>query len=133
MSGVDVEALVVNALLDDAGIAALVSDRVYTDLPAQPRWPLATVTRIGGPTDFLGHIDSALVQVEGWAKDRGTALDITNAALTALLALRGSFDEGVVTGASPFTGVGYLPDPPSSTPRYVFRIQLFCHPTPVSA
>ncbi len=129
---VDVEALVVNALLDDAGVAALVSDRVYTDLPAQPRWPLVVVTRIGGLTDPLGHIDSALVQVEGWAKDRETAFDVTADALSALLAIRGVFTEGVVTGAAPFTGIGYLPDAPSTTPRYVFRLTLYAHPNPAT-
>lgn len=133
MSGVDVEALAINALLDDAGVIALVSDRVYGDLPANPRFPALLVTRIGGPTDFIGHLDGALLQVEAWAKDRGTARDLAAAALAALLALRGTFDEGVVTGASPFTGIGYLPDPPSSTPRYLFRLQLFCHPIPAHA
>jgi len=133
MPGVDIEALTVNALLADPGVAALVSDRVYTDLPANPRFPLATITRIGGVTDSIYHLDAATVQVEGWAKDRGTALDLAAAALSALMHLQGTFAEGVVSGARPFTGIGYLPDPTSSTPRYLFRLTIFAHPIPASA
>lgn len=132
MPGVDVEALTVNALLDDAGVSALVSNRVYTDLPAGPRFPLALVTRIGGVTDSVYHLDAATVQVEGWAKERTDALDLTAAALSALMHLEGNYDEGVVSGARPFTGIGYLPDSASSTPRYIFRLTIFCHPTPAS-
>lgn len=133
MPGVDIEPLVVNAMLDDAGVASLVSDRVYTALPPAARYPLLIVSRVGGLTDFLGHLDGAILQFEAWAKDRDTAGDLARAALNAALAMQGSFTEGVVSGARPFTGLGYLPDPPTSTPRYLFRLELYAHPIPASA
>lgn len=132
MPGVDIEPLVINAMLDDAAIIAIVGDRVYRDLPPNPRPPLLLVSRVGGLTDFLGHLDGAILQFEAWARDRDTAHDLAAAVLSAALALRGTYTEGVVTGAFPFTGLGYLPDPPTSTPRYIFRLQLYCHPLPVS-
>lgn len=133
MPGVDIEPLVINAILDDAGVISIAGDRVYRDLPPNPRPPLLLVSRVGGLTDFLGHLDGAILQFEAWAKDRDTAGDLARAALSAALAMHGSFTEGVVSGARPFTGLGYLPDPPTSTPRYLFRLELYAHPIPASA
>lgn len=130
-AGVDVEALVANAIRDEAGVAALVSDRIYVgNIPEKPTYPFGRLFRLGGPTDFLGHLDHARVQFEAFARDRVTALDLAREMLGAALPLVGSFDEGVVTGVAPFIGITYLPDPPTGYPRYIFDLVIHCHPIP---
>lgn len=135
MPGVDVETLAVNRLLADPGVAALVADRVFDEYKAGLRFPLLLAFRVGGPVDFLNHLDPAVLQVESWAKSKAEALALAQEALAALLAATGSFDEGVIAGASVIAGLAWLPivARESRTARYVFRIQIRAHPIPVSA
>ena len=130
MPGVDVEELVTNVLLDDAGIIALAGTRIYTDLPPSPQFPLGIVRRVGGTTDFLGHLDSSRIQFEAWARDKGSARDLAAEMLATALAMSGTFDEGIVTNASPLIGLTYIPDQPTGIPRYVFDLTVAVHPIP---
>lgn len=127
------EIVVSEILKADAGVAALVSERVETSVPRAPRWPLVVVEREGGAGDFVDHLDGPLMRVEAYASDHETAHDLAAAALHAILYAGGVHGDVVVTGAAPVTGIGRLDDPATGKARYLFRIRVFAHAVPVSA
>ena len=70
-------------------VAALISTRAYSKLPATKVYPLVRITRIaGGPVAGTGgHVHDPLFQVDVYADDEATAQAVT-AALTAVLIAR---------------------------------------------
>lgn len=130
-AGVDVESIITAALRANDGVAALVSDRVWTDIPEKPVYPFARIIRIGGSIDYIGHLDAARIQFEAFARDRVTALDLAREMLGAMLPFRSATADGVVTGTAPLIGITYIPDSPTGYPRYLFDLQVFAHPSPV--
>lgn len=125
----DVELLAVNYLRAHPDIAAVVGARVYTALPPTPGWPLIRLERIGGTVNYVGWLDTARLQVEGWAEtDKAAALDVTSRALAALLELTGVRPEGVVAGVRQDGPLVWLPDPDTTRPRYLFGCAVYTHP-----
>lgn len=129
---VDAERLVSAYLRDRDEIAALVADRVYTAIPANPTWPLVRLTRIGGAPVFNRplHLDRALIQCDVFGGPKATAHEIAETCRAALTDLPSAYSAlGVVTDVQ-FGTFAYLPDAAytPARPRYVFDVAVYLHP-----
>jgi hypothetical protein len=113
----DVEQLVVDFLLDQVEILAIIAgeavtvdaapvtsaptDRVYSILPTNKVFPAVRVTRYGGVTRTRRprHIDAPTVQIDAFARLRKTAWTLAETCGAALAArLTGVHPAGVVSG-----------------------------------
>ena len=116
----DVERLVASFLRENARIAGLVSDRVYTVFPSQAgNEPLLLVQRIGGepPLSIPLVVDTALIQLDAYGGPKAAALELfatTRAVLTELEDV--TRPEGVVSAVR-FGALRWLPDETFSSPR----------------
>lgn len=129
----DVEGGVRAFLRADAGVVALVAQRVFFGVPDEPTWPLVTVQRVGGGDDFSeAPIDQALVQIDCWGRlysdtdptkkhgDKAQARAVANAVRAALHEIRSdttSFVGCVLYGATVNADL-FAPDPDNDRPRY---------------
>lgn len=133
----DVEQLLSEFLRAQPEVAALVADRVWTEIPKAPtgdddRWPLVRVSRYGGTpvTSVPLWLDQALVQIDSFGGNKRLTHQIAETCRAVLdRRLIGSHDEGVVTGVRTF-GFGYHPDAIFSPakPRYLFTATVTFHP-----
>ena len=129
---VDVERLVSAWARARPEITAVVDDRVYTAIPADPAWPLVRLTRIGGAPVMSRplHLDRALVQFDVYGGPKVMAHDLAET-IRELLAdqLVGTHALGVVTAVE-FGSFLYLPDATyaPARPRYMFDAAIFTHP-----
>lgn len=127
---VDVEALLVAELGQDAAITALAADRVSTELPRDLPLPYLQLSRLPGSIvdDASMRVERARVQLSSWADNRGDALDLARAALRAIAELAGgSFEQGTVTGVDAELTPYWSPDPDTDTPRYLLTVALYVH------
>ena len=128
---VDVERLVAAWLRDQDDIADIFDDRVYTEIPNAPVWPLARVVRIGGnPTSRLARLDSPLLQIDVWGGPKATAYAGIATILAHMAAgLVGSHDLGTVSAVE-VGGPSWLPDDTyqPARPRYSADVRLWVHP-----
>lgn len=117
-----------------AAIIAIVGDRVYTEIPANPEFPLLRLTLTGSsPTNGTWpaslHCDEAVIQIDAYGGPKVQARALMDAARSEALAAQGAHNLGVVTGVG-FGEMSYLPDdvlkPPQ--PRYVCDISFYTHP-----
>lgn len=130
---VDAERLLSAFLRSRSEITALVEDRVYTDLPSRPVFPLVRIQLIGGAPRFSLplYLDDAVLQIDcyGGPKVQARQLVDTVRALAASSFFRTVHAEGVVSNVD-FGGLQYLPDvefdPPK--PRYVAELTITSHP-----
>ncbi len=128
----DIERLVTDFLRAQAEITTIVGNRVYTEIPDTPTFPLVRVRRLGGfpVLNRPLYVDAPLVQIEGYAATKGAARLLTETC-RAVLAERveGTHTTGVVAGVS-FGSLIWLPDedftPPK--PRYVSDATLTVRP-----
>lgn len=129
---VDVEALVIDFLIDQADVKALVAGAVSQD--AGKKHPHVRVSRIPGPgVANPAWLDSARLQIEARAAGRDAAIDVARTVQAALLQeLPGQHETGVVTDVVEVMAPAWLPDPTNTpaTPRYVSVIAVFAHPLP---
>lgn len=127
----DVERLTVTWLRDQVEAAAIFDDRIYTEIPNSPTWPLARITRVGGgPTSRLARLDAAELQLDVWGGPKATAYD----GFTTLLALMagrmvGTHDLGVVSAVE-VVSLRWLPDDSftPARPRYSADVRVWLHP-----
>ncbi|KJS45240.1 MAG: hypothetical protein VR71_02165 [Roseovarius sp. BRH_c41] len=69
----ELQTAILNALVADAGVGALVGDRIYDGMPSNGQYPCITV----GPTDSfnedLACVDARTetVQLDVWSRDQG--------------------------------------------------------------
>lgn len=125
----DAERLVVTYLRAHPDVVALAGTRVSTELPPEPTYPAATVSRIGGNPSIAGYLDVATLEVSAWAATKGAARTLAAAAEAALLDMVGTHALGVVTGVRPIgVGVHWLPDEETDMPRYRFTVEAYIHP-----
>jgi hypothetical protein len=126
----DVEGGLRAYLRADANVAALVHGRVFFGIPAEPRFPLLTVTRVGGGEDISpdAPVDVALMEVQVWGEGRNKAeaTALLNAVRSALFAIRSrtNLTTGVDAFGATVAGVTYLPDPADDRPRYIVTAQV---------
>lgn len=131
---VDVEALLVDLLNEDAGVIAVAGeDSVGTDLPPEldAELPYLQLWRLPGSvivTDLTQRLERARIQLASWAADRGDALDLARAACLALGEAEGAYTAGVVSGVEIESTPYWSPDPETDTPRYLFTAAAYVHP-----
>jgi hypothetical protein len=91
--------------MDDADLAALVGDRVFTVLPKEKTFPLVRVVRWGGAPDRrvpgLAWLDHADLQIDAWAERQLQVTDVARCLVAALTErLPGTRPGGVVTAST---------------------------------
>lgn len=120
-----------------------IDERVYTSIPKRPTYPLAIVTRVGGPGGERHYLDGARIQIDVWgsAKDTppedrtplGDLHDIAQEARVAVLDLEGtSLSDPVsafVSGTEDATRIQRLADPVTSRERYFFAVNIYLRAT----
>lgn len=125
----DAEALCAEALRD-ASISGL-DTRVYSSIPKDPTYSLATVKRLGGIPVERHRLDTANIQIDVWGTSKAAALDIAQEARTALHEMEGqSYTDpvnGFIAGVNDWTGLTWLPDTATNRDRYVFGVSLILH------
>lgn len=128
---VDLEALVVAHLLDDAAVAAIAGDNVLTELDANFAMPTLQVTRFPGVfTDpDTARLERGRIQVQAWADTKEEAYDLAAAAAVSLKALPDvAHALGVITAAQWEQGPWWNPDPEQDQPRYMMTLAVYAHP-----
>lgn len=128
----DIERLLTDFLRAQPEVTTIVGNRVYTEIPDNPTFPLVRARRVGGfPTLHRPlYIDAPLVQVEGYAATKGAARLLAETC-RAVLAERaeGGHATGVVADVT-FGALIWLPDedftPPK--PRYIADATLTVRP-----
>lgn len=130
----DIEALVSQFLRDQAEIVTLVDDRVYTEIPNTPTWPLLRLQRVaGGPV--LSRplwVDAAVVQFDAYGGSKAQAHTLIQTARAVVgERLEGTHVLGVVSGVT-FGSLSWLPDSSYSPARnrYVADMTVVVHPVP---
>lgn len=82
--------------------------------------PVVAVRRAGGLSDAI-VIDRPRVDVQVWHTSDENAQDLAQLCRSLLLAMTG---DGGVIRARDFLGPTPIPDPDTSTPRYLFTVEL---------
>lgn len=120
--------------VDSAGtpVVSPPADRVYTDIPKNPTWPLLRITRVGGSpvTNRPLRLDAALVQLEAFGGSKRLAHQILETSRAVIdRRIQGIHPEGVATGAT-FGPMSYRPDDVFSPakPRYLCLVTIYTHP-----
>jgi hypothetical protein len=132
--GVDAERLVVQYLLAQTDVAALVSNRVTTDLDKTKNntYPLIRITRTGGVSPYPQHLDHPRVYIECYGNTKAEAHSVMRTARAAMLQIVRPHALGIVTSSDEIAGPVWLPDPIApGTPelaRYIFSFALTTHP-----
>lgn len=134
----DVEQIASAYLRSRTEVTDLVADRVWTEIPNLPTFPLVKLTRVGGgPAGAPAHLDRAIVQIEayGGTKYEARRLAATCAAVLDSHEVAGTdLHGGYVTGSEPGS-LRYLPDEETRTskenarPRYLLEVVLLVHPS----
>lgn len=130
MSWPDTRAALRTYLRADAGVSALIGNRVFYGVPQGATFPLVTLPgQVGGGRDpGEAPIDRPLQQIDLWAaKPNGLAdlYALESAVRDALDAIRNATTIGTVVlyGAS-ITGAVDLPDPADDRPRRILTVDL---------
>lgn len=115
---------------------------VYSSIPAKnPRYPLATVKRLGGAPANKHRLDMARIQVDVWggapkdgpgAPSKSDIQDIAQLARVELLMMEGKeFTVPVrafVTAVRDSMGITWSPDPTTGRDRYIFAMNVYASP-----
>lgn len=126
----DAERMVSAYLRDQADLTALVADRVYTAVPANPVFPLVRLTRTGGaPPTELYWIDNPMIQFDIWGGTKAQARQVAETVRALVYRLRGVQGDTVVSMVKG-GGLQYLPDDTyePARPRYLFTVTIATHP-----
>lgn len=128
---VDIERIVVQHLLADPDLTDVIGEnRVSTELPPNAELPRVRITLNGGTIPARGWLYRYRITVEGWGDDKRSAWE---ALVEALASLEGGLDGalvdgGVITAVDQDSGVAWVPDPETDTPRYLATVQITAHP-----
>lgn len=130
---VDIERLVVQALLDGTLVVAIAGDAIETELEEGFTPPALQITRLPGimVDDSTARLERALLQVQAWGTTKAQAFDLAAAAAIELKALTDvdHGDLGVVTETIWQQTPWWNPDGEADTPRYTMTIAVFAHPS----
>lgn len=129
----DVERLVIDALIADPDVAAVVAGRVYGAVPNAKTFPLIRVVRYGGQMIDDGNpwwADAPALQIDAWANRKAEAVGLGEI-VRAVCAQRlpGTHPTGVVAGVGIGTSV-YDPDESftPAKPRVRLSVDLVTRP-----
>lgn len=134
----DAERLVIDALIADPDVAALVAGRVYGVIPNVKVFPLIRVVRWGGEMVDDGDLywgDSPALQIDTWADRKAEACSIGEIVRAVCgQRLKGRHPTGVVAGVGVGTSV-YDPDPEfnPAKPRVRLALDLVTRPSTAPA
>lgn len=108
----------------NAGLTALVGNRVFYDIPSDTAYPLIVISRIGGGDDESeACIDQAVMRFAVWGNHNArSATNAVVAALrSALRSIRGStlIATGVRAYGATVDSVIFAPDPETNRPRFI--------------
>lgn len=125
----DAELLTVSYLRTVTGVTDEVGQRVYTELPANPTWPLLVVTR-PSPGTVLAEatLDAASIQTAAYANSKYEARQAAAAAVAALADADGwAHASGYISATEPLGGLLWLPDEDFTNPRprYLFDTAVY--------
>lgn len=137
----NVEALVVQFLRDQEEVTALVGNRIYTEIPASPDWPLVRV-RVYYERPVNGSrplwLTAHDVQVEAYGGPKSVAWRVAETCRAALTArFEGAYSYGAessaVSGTVTHVAVSGLRDLPDefyspARPRWMFTATAYVHP-----
>lgn len=125
----DSQVIAVQHLIGVSEIAAIVSTRVYRDLPQNPTYPLLRVFRIGGSPALQRRLDAASLQLEAWANTISDASGLARKAQAAMWELQSTVTPyGVVADVRDTLGLQYLPDPVTNKSRFIWGHELRARP-----
>jgi hypothetical protein len=127
----DVERLLVDFLLAQPEVVAIVDDRVCTEFPATKVFPLVRLSQFGSlPVAQPRWLQTHTVQVDCYGGPKRTAFLLAETVAAVMDdRLIGTHSEGVVSGVS-FTGFADLPDATfePAKPRRLFVCAVSLHP-----
>jgi hypothetical protein len=129
----DVERMVVLYLRASSDVQALISQRVATELPASPTWPMATVTLISGEERLRLQLDAQRIQVDAWGGTKAQANLLIRTLRAVLLQMPSvTHDAGIVSMVHTLVGPQWLPDDTvnPARPRYLADFEIVVHPLP---
>lgn len=127
----DVVDVTITALLAQPAVTALVSTRIYGQLPATPTWPLLVVSTVDDDEGGDPYLGLARVQVDCWGAGPSAA-DVAQARLLARSVrsvardLKGTYAGGTITGAAPALFLAQ-PDPQTGRARFVVDLNVESH------
>lgn len=128
---VDVEALAVAYLGTRAELTNIVGTRIGSALAHS--LPALQLSKLGGTfvDDFTGHLERARILGAAWAVTKPGANELARLACRAWLEMPDAGHAlGVVTAAAIELTPYWSPDPEDATPRYLFTLALWAHPSP---
>lgn len=127
----DVAALVSQYLRSCDAMTDMVGQRVYTEIPNVPTWPLVRLTQFDSRDLAVAWLDAAVLQIDAFGGGIAMASDIGRTAQALLHDMYGTHDEGVVSGVRTF-GWRYQPDDTfdPAKPRFLFTAVVAAHPLP---
>ena len=134
---VDIERLTVLYLRDHAAVQALVNQRVSTELPSSPTWPLVTVLLLGGEEGEHGWLNTPTVQIDSWGQNTTPATGKVDALLlartvyAAMKDMPGVRQGGVVTHVEALVLPQWQPDTEvePARPRYRQDFRIYVRPS----
>jgi hypothetical protein len=134
----DIEDALIDYLVADTGVGAVVVDRIYAELPRGVVYPAVTVRLLIQRSGVPRWLQSpATVEVAGWAHrddahGRKNARAACETAVAAINALRNAvLGDVVVVGPIATTGPRSVPDqlePGVVNPRWIAEVSLAYHP-----
>lgn len=131
---IDIEALVVNFLLAQPSVTAIVAGHVYTDMPHDRVYPVVLVSRTGGGAIYKNHLENAEVSISAFGGTHKVAYNLANECLSTMsAALVGAYPEGCVTKVKA-EAITYEPEPDSTDPqghgrpRFTVSVIVTAHP-----
>ena len=127
----DIEAWLTAYLRAQPEIADLVGDRVYTEIPNSPTFPLVVCRRVGGAPLNTGralHVGRALCQIDAYGGPKATARALADLCRQAVHASVGTQPNLVVSHVL-HGGLRWMPDTgfEPSRPRYLYDAQISFH------
>lgn len=129
----DIEGAIRTHLRADAGVSALVGQRVHFGVPTSPTWPLVTIRRVGGGDDpGEAPVDLPLVQIDCWGAERNKsqARAVADAVRAWARSIRRATDLDTEVTAYGVTVESdlFAPDP-TDRPRYSLTCQVMSRAT----
>lgn len=142
---VDVEAIAVAVLREDAGVVAFLAEldltdagqHVGTELPADRPLPRLQPSHAGGvAVDPLGRINRARLTLNAWGPPgdvgKGQAFDLITVGMVALHRIAGdAFPQGVVTEVRTIGLPTWAPEDRTDLARYRGTLEVYAHRTAV--
>jgi Protein of unknown function (DUF3168) len=119
-------------LVADPGTAALVDDRVSTELPNEPTWPCIRLTLINAFPSYAIRLDRVFIQADCFDPSQQLAHEVARTARAALFACGGHVASGAVLSGAQNLSLRPIPDDSYTPPvhRFVVAGYVFVRPNP---